>query len=114
MLQAEDPEENVLVRAIAYRRRISVMYNRERLKLDPHLLYFRGEDAFMLALNPEKPVSRDQGPRLGQFKLAGLSEVTLEPANFTPLAGFDGQAPRRDDSVIITAIDSERSVQRQA
>ena len=51
------------------------MYNRERLKLDPHLLYFRGEDAFMLALNPEKPVSRDQGPRLGQFKLAGLSEI---------------------------------------
>ncbi|MEP2725013.1 hypothetical protein [Roseibium sp.] len=70
------------------------------------MLFFRGEYAYLLAFNPEKPVSRDEGPKLGQFKLSGLSDIALETANFIPIAGFAGQAPRSDDSVIITAIDA--------
>ncbi len=98
--------ENFLVQAIAYRRRILATYNRERLRLEPHLLFFRGEHAFLLAFNPEKPVTRDEGPKLGQFKLSGLSDLALEKANFVPIVGFAGQAPKSDDSVIITAIDA--------
>lgn len=98
--------ENVLVQAIAYRRRILATYNRERLRLEPHLLFFRGEYAYLLAFNPEKPVTRDDGPKLGQFKLSGLSDIALENSNFVPILGFAGQAPRPDDSVIITAIDA--------
>lgn len=106
MEPTDGARENVLVQAIAYRRRILATYNRERLRLEPHLLFFRGEHAFLLAFNPEKPVTRDEGPKLGQFRLSGLSDIALETANFTPIAGFAGQAPKSDDAVIVTAIDA--------
>lgn len=105
MEPTDGTHENVLVQAIAYRRRILATYNRERLRLEPHLLFFRGEHAYILAFNTDKPITRDEGPKLGQFKLSGLSDIALETANFIPITGFAGQAPRPDDSVIVTAID---------
>ena len=106
MEPTDGAHENILVQAIAYRRRILATYNREQLRLEPHLLFFRREHAYLLAFNPEKPVTRDEGPKLGQFKLSGLRDIALEMSNFIPIPGFAGQAPRPDDSVIITAIDA--------
>lgn len=101
MAPPNDSVDNVLVRAIAQRRTICATYNRGRLRLEPHLLFLRHGEPYVLARNVEKPESADAGPRLGQFKLAGLSEIGLEAAEFIPLAGFDGGPPRADDEVLV-------------
>ena len=93
--------DNVLVRAIAQRRGISATYNRGRLRLDPHMLFFRRGEAYVLARNVEKPETVSVGPRLGQFKLIGLSDIRLEAHEFEPLPGFDGGAPQPDDEVLV-------------
>lgn len=96
-----DNGDNVLLRAIAQRRRISATYNRGRLRLEPHLLFFRHGEPYVLARNVEKPEAFDAGPKLGQFKLAGMSEIDLDAEEFTPVLGFVGDPPRAGDEVVL-------------
>lgn len=102
MTSPTDGVDNVLVRTIAQRRRISATYNGGRLRLEPHLLFFRHGDPYVLARNVEKPEAVDTGPKLGQFKLAGMSEIHLDAEEFTPVVGFAGDPPRVGDEVLVT------------
>jgi hypothetical protein len=90
-----------LMEAIALRRTVAVNYNGKRIRLAPHLLFERHGDLSLVALNLDKVWRSDEEPRLGQFKLSGLSEVELSEDGFEPLEGFDGTPPRPDDTAIL-------------
>ena len=95
-------EDNQLVRAVVERRRVVVTYNSKRLCLEPHLLFFRHGEPYLLANNIAKQQLPDGETKLGQFKVAGLTEIILETDTFSPVAGFDGLPPRADDAVVMT------------
>lgn len=83
-------EDNQLVRAFTEGRRVVAIYNGKRLCLEPHLLFFRHGEPYLLANNIAKQQLPDGETKLGQFKVAGLTEIILETDTFSPVAGFDG------------------------
>ena len=95
-------EDNQLVRAVTEGRRVVATYNGKRLCLEPHLLFFRHGEPYLLANNIAKQQADEAEPKLGQFKVAGLTEIILETDTFSPVAGFDGLPPRADDAVVLT------------
>ncbi|MFC0205709.1 WYL domain-containing protein [Novosphingobium soli] len=90
-----------LMEAITRRRLVSARYNGGVITLAPHLLFERHGDLFVSALNMGKSWREDEEPRLGQFKLAGLTDPQLSAESFDPLPSFDGTAPRPDDTLIL-------------
>ena len=99
-----DSQENLLVQAIAYKRQIIVTYNKERLRLNPQVLFFRRSEPYILAINVEKPQRLGEQRKLGQFKLAGLTEIALTGATFVPIEGFLGIAPSEEDEIVMVAV----------
>lgn len=97
---ATDAPHLLVLEGIARRRVISARYNRETIELAPHLLFSRHEELFVAALNLNKQWRSDEEPRLGQFKLAGLSELTLTEQEFAPLPGFEPAAPSPTDEIV--------------
>lgn len=86
-----------VMEAIASRKVVEARYNRETIRLAPHLLFQRHGDLFISALNLGKTWRSDEDPRLGQFKLIGLAEARLIDESFDPLPDFTPDAPREDD-----------------
>jgi len=90
-----------VMEAIARKRTMALQYNGQRIVLAPHLLFERHGDQFIAALNLGKSWRSDEEPRLGQFKLAGLSLPELLEDTFDPLPSFDGALPREGDVAIL-------------
>lgn len=87
--------------AITRRKIVEARYNNETFRLAPHLLFQRNGDLFTSALNVDKVWRADEDPRLGQFKLAGLGDVTITNDEFGPLPSFSPETPRHDDIAIL-------------
>jgi hypothetical protein len=94
-----------LMEAIAKRQVVTARYNGTVIKLAPHLIFERHGDLFTSALNMSKGWRADDERRLGQFKLAGLSATEMLDEEFEPIAGYNGQAPRPEDTLILTIAD---------
>lgn len=69
----------VIMEAIVGRKIVQASYNGSRTRLAPYMLFERNGELFTAALNVDKLWRLGEHPRLGQFKLAGLSGVR---ANF--------------------------------
>lgn len=83
---ASDPEVAVGVvrRAIAKRTCIVAMYNKGRVKLAPYVLYARDEAAFLDAVTIERDGLSPREPRLGAFRVSGLSALRPTVETFDP------------------------------
>ena len=79
----------LIMEAIAQRLIICVRYNQKMIELAPHFLFSRHEDLFLGAVNLNKNRRNGEEPRLGEYKLAGLSEIGLTTRSFEPLPGFE-------------------------
>jgi hypothetical protein len=90
-----------LMEAIARKLAVTARYNGAEIKLAPHLLFERHGDLFISALNMSKTWRADEEPRLGQFKLAGLDEITLLDESFDALPAYLAGPPRADDVLIL-------------
>lgn len=90
-----------LLEAISRRMLAEAQYNGTVIRLAPHLLFERHGDLFVAALNLGKSWRSDEEPRLGQFKLAGLSEARLLDETFEPLPNFEPNPPRPDDVLVL-------------
>ncbi|GAC1405896.1 MAG: hypothetical protein NVSMB69_05180 [Novosphingobium sp.] len=66
-----------LLEAVARRRVVTALYNGVTMKLAPHLLFERHGDLFVSAWNMTKNARPENEPKLGHFKLGGLSDVAL-------------------------------------
>jgi hypothetical protein len=90
-----------LMEAIARQKAVEAMYNGQRIKLAPHLLFERRGDLFVSALNLSKTWRPEEEPRLGQFKLAGLGSPDLLDESFEPIPSYDPSATHGDDKLIL-------------
>lgn len=100
MQNAAPPEatsEKTLIEAIARMRLIVARYNGTEMRLAPHQLFSRHGELFVRAFNPLKNWRSEEERRLGDFKLAGLSDVALTEEPFEPLPSFDCAPPREGD-----------------
>lgn len=90
-----------LMEAISRKLKVEAQYNGVTIQLAPHLMFERHGDLFVSALNYGKVWRSDEDPRLGQFKLAGLSEAKLLDETFEPLPDFRPVAPRESDALVL-------------
>lgn len=101
-----DNEEPGLLRqlseAILGRRMITAHYNGAVRNLAPHIVYLRRGALYLGAFNPDKIWRGPDDHKLGHFNCAGLTQVSVEPDGFAPIAAFDGTAPEADDVVLVT------------
>ncbi|MGX7895530.1 hypothetical protein [Tsuneonella sp. HG222] len=94
--------QRTCIEAIARKRLLAVDYNGNRMLLAPHQLFARHGDLFISALNTAKTWRDDSERRLGQFKLAGLSNVALEETGFEPLPASAYAEPREGDEQLFS------------
>ena len=95
--ESEQTVERTFIEAIARKRLVAANYNGDQMLLAPHQLFARHGALFISALNTARNWRDGDERRLGQFKLAGLSNVVLESDSFEPLATFDCKPPRQGD-----------------
>jgi hypothetical protein len=79
----------LVLQAIAMRTCIEATYNREEVKLAPHILYTRHDELYVDAVTVERRGLPPRETKLGTFKLAGLAVSGLAPRSFEPYAVFD-------------------------
>ena len=82
-----------LMEAISRKLNVEAQYNGATIRFSPHLMFERHGDLFVSALNLGKVWRSDEEPRLGQFKLAGLSQAKLLDRQ----EGGEQRAADRDD-----------------
>jgi hypothetical protein len=87
------PLEDLLNLAIERRVFLIATYNRNSIRLAPHSLFERHGDPFLRAVTLEVDGRTPKEPKLGTFKLAGLSSVTLEGRAFSREKLFAGLVP---------------------
>jgi hypothetical protein len=96
-----DDARLILLEAIARKRIVVARYNGAMLMLAPHLIFERRSELYAFALNLSKNWCLGE-EKLGQFKLAGLSDVALQDGPFRPLASYDGKPPAPGDLIVIS------------
>ena len=92
--------EHKVIEAIARTRLLVAEYNGGMMRLAPHQLFSRHGELFVSAFNPDKNWRSMEDWALGNFKLAGLSNVALTEDPFEPLPGFDNSLPRDGDQAL--------------
>ncbi|NNM76169.1 WYL domain-containing protein [Sphingomonas sp. ID1715] len=84
-----EPSEALLRRALRERSRIEARYNKGHVVLEP-LLMFREHDAlFLVAGTALRDGQPPREPKIGIFRLAGLSELAASEQRFVPPAFED-------------------------
>ncbi len=101
-VESDNAPGRVFFEAIACKRVVVATYNGNEVRLAPHQLFSRHGDMFLTALNLSKNWRSEDEWRLGQFKLQGLSNVTLSDETFEPLDDYDGSVPREGDEQLFT------------
>jgi hypothetical protein len=94
---------DVLAKAIRSRKLIKAVYNSAELELAPHLIFLRNEPLYVGAVNPHKKIRSDEEPRLGHFKIEGLSQIAITETAFEALPAEACALPREDDQLIFAA-----------
>lgn len=78
--EAAEPPANptpIALEAIVRQLCLSVTYNRKRMILAPHILYTRNAHLYIDAYIVSRENMLPREPKIGTFKLDGLSELTL-------------------------------------
>jgi hypothetical protein len=102
--RASLPSDDVrlgMMEAVASKLLVTATYNGREMTLAPHTLILRHGEMFAGALNLDKTWRSDESPRLGYFKLAGLSDVKVMRKQFEPIDGFQGALPQANDQLVL-------------
>lgn len=91
-----DNANALLLQAIALRKCLRAIYNRQSVKLAPHILYTRHDDVFVDAVTVERDGQPPREIKLGTFKLLGLRDIVVTDDDFTPEAIFHAGDPKYD------------------
>lgn len=90
MLTDPPSASDLLEQAIAKRVCVTALYNRGQATLAPHSLFERHGELYLRALTVDYDGRKPKEPRLGTFKLAGLSSLALTRKLFSPRSAFAG------------------------
>lgn len=94
----------VVFEAIVKQQAIAAMYNRGSVTLAPHILYTKHGEIYLDALTLERDGQPPKEPKIGAFKLAGLTALRITPRRFKPSELFVASEPRYD-GVTLLAVD---------
>jgi len=86
---ALSPEAEMLAQAVRRKLCIVAVYNRTAMQIAPHILYTRHDDLFIDGVVTLRDGKVPAELKLGTFKLAGLSNVSLTAENFVVQALYD-------------------------
>lgn len=87
-------DSRILLEAIALKKCVQATYNRMAVTLAPHILYTRHDELFVDAVTIERDGKPPREEKIGQFKLAGLNDLTLGTRMFDPSGIFDRSEAR--------------------
>ncbi|WCT73019.1 hypothetical protein PQ455_15485 [Sphingomonas naphthae] len=90
----------LLTDAIATRRAIEAVYNRDTIRLAPHVLYRRDDTLFLDGVVMQRNGAPPREAKLGAFRLTGLTRLRMAPDSFAPIATFDPAEERYGDNVV--------------
>ncbi|MBS0481565.1 MAG: hypothetical protein JSR96_05315 [Proteobacteria bacterium] len=93
-------DQRKFLEAIARRLVVRAEYNGAAMQLAPHQMFERHGELFIGALNMDKTWRSDEEPRLGFFKLKGLSNIGVTESEFDPLPPPDPALPRETDTMV--------------
>jgi hypothetical protein len=79
--------------AISKKVLISASYNKGRSMLAPHSLFARHDELYLRAVTVERDGRQPREPKLGTFKLSGLSDLQLTRRLFSAAATFRALEP---------------------
>lgn len=97
-MRASEPAEapaalttRVLLEAIAKRLCVETTYNKQVVRLAPHIVYTRHGELHVDAVTVERDGKPPREVKLGTFKLAGLRATGLTKRLFVPHRDFDSK-----------------------
>jgi hypothetical protein len=73
---------DLLKGAIEQRLCVSATYNRTRLVLAPHQIHMKNDAPHLDAVTLDHGGRAPKNPRVGTFKIAGLTQVTVMPTSY--------------------------------
>ncbi len=82
----------ILEQAIAKRVCLQAVYNKTEVVLAPHSLFTRHEAAYLKAVTVEHGGRKPREPKLGSFKVDGLTRVGLTRKLFSAKSIFPAEA----------------------
>jgi hypothetical protein len=94
----------IVFEAIVKQQALAATYNRGSVTLAPHILYTKHGEIYLDALTLERDGQPPKEPKIGAFKLAGLTGLRITPRRFAPSELFvAGDA--KYDGVTLLAIE---------
>ena len=88
MSEGTEPTEVILEQAIGKRVCLQAVYNRTPVILAPHSLITKNDAAYLRAVTVEHGGRKPREPKLGAFKVDGLTAVGLTKRLFSPKSIF--------------------------
>lgn len=79
----------IVLEAIATRKCLEGVYNRQAVRLAPHILYTRHDELYVDAVTLERDGQRPRELKVGSFKLTGIHDPRVGAQTFDPQPVFD-------------------------
>lgn len=88
--------------AIVKQQAIAATYNRGTVTLAPHIVYTKHGEFYLDALTLERDGKPPREPKIGAFKIAGLSGMRVTPRRFTRSELFNPAEERYKGVTLLT------------
>lgn len=92
----------VVFEAIVKQHALAATYNRGSVTLAPHIVYTKHGEYYVDALTLERDGKPPKEPKVGAFKIAGLSGMRVTPRRFTVSELFNPAEPRYADATLLS------------
>jgi hypothetical protein len=90
----------IVLEAIATRKCLEGVYNRQAVTLAPHILYTRHDELYVDAVTLERDGQRPREAKISSFKLTGIHDPRVGERPFEPQSVFDSTADRYEGTTL--------------
>ncbi|WP_019514869.1 hypothetical protein [Sphingomonas sp. Mn802worker] len=87
--------------AIVKQQAIAASYNRGTVTLAPHIVYTKHGEIYLDALTLERDGQPPREPKIGAFKLTGLTGLRVTPRRFTASELFEPKEAKYDGVTLL-------------
>lgn len=87
--------------AIVRKRCLLATYNRDTAMIAPHIVYTRHDELFIDAVVVERSGRPPREPKVGTYKLAGLSDLRIVDRPFQPSPLFEPQSAKYAGNALV-------------
>lgn len=94
----------IILEAIVKQLAVAATYNRGEITLAPHVLYTRHGELYVDGVLIERDGKPPREPKIGAYKLAGLTPLRLTARRFAPSELFDA-ADAKYEGVTLMAVE---------